>query len=130
MLKGPWSSSSGARLVNTGTGLFSVAPALPILLVSDDSTALIVIAFGVGGNSGAVYMPLESMVPSIAFPPTTPLTDQLTAGRDPSPVFAANCCCVAPAIAAPEGVMVNAVRPGPPRPQPGRNASAHPPSTT
>src|SRR5271154_4316778 len=129
-VKGPWASSSGAKLVNTGTGLFSVAPALPSLLVSDGSTALIVIELGAGGNSGAVYKPLASIVPSVAFPPATPLTDQFTAGWDPSPVFAANCCWVAPAMAAPEGVMVNAVRPGPPAPEPGRIASAHPPSTT
>ena len=119
----------GVTLVNCGTGLFSVAPALPSLLTFDVSTALMVMELGAGGNSGALYMPLASIVPSIALPPAIPLTDQFTAGLDPSPVFAVNCCCVAPGMAAPDGVTVNAVNTGPPAPpEPGRIASAHPPS--
>jgi len=73
-----------------------------------------------------VYMPLASMVPSVVFPPATPLMDQLTAGLEPSPVFAVNCCCVTPGMTAPDGVTVNAVSPAPPAPAPGRIALAHP----
>jgi len=92
--------------------------ALPSFLASEVSTAVIVMVLAVGGNSGAVYIPLASKIPRVAFPPVMPLTDQLTEGVEPSPVFALNCCLVTPAMAAPEGVMVNAVRPGPP-PAPG-----------
>jgi hypothetical protein len=100
--------------------------------VFDVSTALTVMELGVGGNSGAVYIPLLPMVPKVAFPPAIPLIDQLTAGFDPSPVFALNCCCVTPGMDAPDGVTVNAVSPGPPAApgSPGRIAWAHPPSNT
>ena len=122
----------GVTLVNCGTGLFSVALAFPSLLVFEVSTALMVMELGAGGNSGAVYIPLASMVPSVAFPPATPLIDQFTAGLDPSPVFAVNCCCATPGMDAPDGETVNAVSPGPPAAPgpPGRIAWAHPPSKT
>jgi hypothetical protein len=109
-----------------------VALAFPSLLVFDVSTALIVMELGAGGNSGAVYIPLASMVPNVAFPPAIPLIDQFTAGFEPSPVFAVNCCCATPGMVATDGVTVNAVSPGPlPAPgSPGRIAWAHPPSNT
>ena len=75
-----------------------MAAALPSFLVSDVSTALMVMELGAGGNSGAVYIPLASMVPRVAFPPAIPLIDQFTAGFDPSPVFAVNCCCATPGM--------------------------------
>src|SRR5271168_383140 len=130
MANGPCGTSSGVRLESCGTGLFSVAPALPSLLTSDNSAAPMVIAFGAGGNSGALYNPLASIVPSTAFPPATPFTDQFTLGFDPSPDFALYCWCAVPAMVAPIGVTVNAVDPGPSAPPPGRIASAHPPSNT
>src|SRR5579864_2178056 len=114
----PGGTLSGARLVNCGTGLFSVALAFPSLLVFDVSIALMVMELGAGGNSGAVYIPLPSMIPMVAFPLAIPLIDQFTAGLDPSPVFAVNCCCATPGTVALDGVTVNAVRPGPP-PAPG-----------
>jgi hypothetical protein len=91
-----------------------------------------VMELGAGGNSGAVYIPLASMVPKAAFPPAIPLIDQFTAGFDPSPVFAVNCCCATPGMDAPDGDTVNAVSPGPPAAPgpPGRIAWAHPPSNT
>ena len=103
----------GDTLVNCGTGLFSVALAFPSILVFEVSTALMVMELGAGGNSGAVYIPFASMVPMVAFPPAIPLIDQFTAGFDPSPVFAVNCCCATPGMVAPDGVTVNAVSPGP-----------------
>src|ERR1700688_723256 len=132
IVKVPGGTLSGARLVNCGTGLFRVALAFPSLLVFDVSTALMVMELGAGGNSGAVYIPLASIIPKAAFPPAIPLIDQFTAGFDPSPVFAANCCCATPGMNAPDGVTVNAVSPGPlPAPgSPGRIAWAHPPSNT
>jgi hypothetical protein len=100
--------------------------------VSEVSTALMVTVLDVGGNSGAVYIPLASIVPRVAFPPKIPLTDQFTAGVDPSPVFAENFCCATPGMDVPDGVTVNAVSPGPPPVPgpPGRIAWAHPPSNT
>jgi hypothetical protein len=85
-----------------------------------------------GGNSGAVYMPLAEIVPKVALPPATPLIDQTTDGFEPSPVFAAYCCCVTPGRDMPDGVTVNAVSPGPPAaPGPlGRIAWAQPPNST
>jgi hypothetical protein len=79
-----------------------------------------------------VYIPLEIIVPILAFPPAIPLIDHITAGFDPSPVFAVNCCCVTPGIVELGGVTVNAVNPGPPAaPGPlGKIAWAQPPSTT
>src|SRR5580692_2068271 len=112
IVNGPWGVLSGATLVNCGTGLFNVAVAFPSFRVSDVSTALMVMELTAGGNSGAVYIPLASMVPNVAFPPAVPLIDQFTAGFDPSPVFAANCCCAAPGIDVPDGETVNAVCPG------------------
>jgi hypothetical protein len=94
--------------------------------------ALMVMELSVGGNSGAVYIPLASMVPKVAFPPAIALIDQTTPGLEPSPVFAMNCCCVTPGMDNPDGVTVNAVSPGPPAAPgpPGRIACAHPPSKT
>src|ERR1700730_2381796 len=98
IVNGAWGRLNGVTLVNCGTGLFNVALAFPSFLVSDVSTALMVMELGVGGNSGAVYIPLASMVPKAAFPPAIPLIDQFTAGLDPSPVFAANSCCAIPGM--------------------------------
>src|SRR3974377_607330 len=58
-----WGRLIGATLVNFGTGLSSVALAFPSFRVSDVSTALIVMELGAGGNSGAAYIPLASIVP-------------------------------------------------------------------
>src|SRR5207253_8045746 len=132
IVNGPWVMLIGVTLVNCGTGLFSVALAFPSFLVSDVSTALMVMELGVGGNSGAVYIPLASTVPKVAFPPAIPLIDQFTAGLDPSPVFAVYWRCATPGMDVSDGVTVTAVSPGPPAAPgpPGRIAWAHPPSNT
>ena len=44
-----------------------------------------------GCVAGAVYLPLESTVPTVLFPPEVPLTDQTT-----SPVICVLNCCVEP----------------------------------
>src|SRR5579862_40558 len=132
IVNAPWAMLIGATLVNCGTGLFRIAAAFPSFLASDVSAALMVMEFGVGGNSGAVYIPFAPMVPRVAFPPAIPLIDQFTAGFDPSPVFAVNCCRATPGIDVPEGVTVSAVSPGPPAGPGslGRIAWAQPPSNT
>ena len=90
--KAPTGMDIGATASSSGVGLVSVAPVFPDLLLSAVSTALIVMEFGVGGNSGAVYKPVALIVPSVALPPATPFTDQVNTGLVPLLVFAVNCC--------------------------------------
>jgi hypothetical protein len=107
--------------------LFSVTALLPVLAGSTVSVALTVMVLGAGGNSGAVYMPVELMVPSVAFPPAMPFTNHPNVGREPSFAFAANCCVVSPGRVALAGVTMTEY---PCEPLPGMIASAHPPSRT
>ena len=67
------------------------------------------------------------MVPTIVFPPATPLTVQASVGREPSLVFAVNCCVVRPGRVALGGVTMTEK---PCEPPPGIIASAHPPRKT
>jgi hypothetical protein len=41
------------------------------------SAAVIVMVLGVGSTAGALKFPFASIVPSVAFPPAIPLTDQV-----------------------------------------------------
>ena len=50
----PTGMETGNTAFSNGVGLPSVAPVFPDLVLSAVSTALIVMVFGVGGNSGAV----------------------------------------------------------------------------
>ena len=90
--KAPTGMEIGRTASSCGDGFVSVTPVFPDLLLSAVSTALIVMVFGEGGNSGALYIPVALIVPSVALPPATPFTDQLNAGFAPSLVFAVNCC--------------------------------------
>jgi hypothetical protein len=51
---------------------------LAFCVASLASVALIVTVFGVGNALGAVYIPLESIVPTVELPPATEFTDQFT----------------------------------------------------
>ncbi len=56
---------------------------------SEESVVLVactVTALGEGGVTGGVYRPPASMVPTVAFPPATPLTDHVT--EEPAPPLA------------------------------------------
>jgi hypothetical protein len=46
--------------------------------------------------AGAVYSPIELIVPTVMFPPPTPSTDHVTDALDNPSTVAVN-CCVAPA---------------------------------
>src|SRR5260370_41388756 len=46
IVNGAWATLIGVTLVNCGTGLFSVALAFPSFLVSDVSTAVMLMEFG------------------------------------------------------------------------------------
>jgi hypothetical protein len=63
--------------LTTGIGLFSVTGTVA---ETEGSAALVVVTFtrfGLGSEAGAVYTPAALIVPSVAFPPTTPFTDHL-----------------------------------------------------
>jgi hypothetical protein len=96
----------GLTDVSTGTGFSSVTPLFPIFVLSAALVAVTVIVFGVGRFIGAVYNPVASIVPVVAFPPGTALIDQ-TMLVFAFPVTAAANVCVAPArTAAVAGVTV------------------------
>src|SRR5579863_5989196 len=57
-----------------------------------------------GRTAGAVYRPPASMVPTVAFPPTTPFTLHCTALLDPA-TEGMNCTLVPRRTVAPVGVM-------------------------
>lgn len=61
-----------ANLPDTITGIDA------FLVGSDALAAEIVCVYGTGTMAGAKYVPVESMVPTVALPPTTPLTDHVT----------------------------------------------------
>src|SRR5439155_1208218 len=57
-------------------------------------TALTVTGFGLGTVLGAVYRPVAEMVPTVALPPGTSFTAQVTAVLSPpgATTVAVNCC--------------------------------------
>ena len=114
--KAPTGIEVGRIASNSGVGFASVAAVFPDLVLSAVSTAVIVMVFGVGGNSGAVYRPVALIVPSDALPPATPFTDHVSVGFEPSLVFTVNCCCVNPATVGFVGVTVIVKGSGPPPP--------------
>jgi hypothetical protein len=59
--------------------------------------ALIMTAFEPGTLVGAVYRPVESIVPFVVFPPATPFTNQLTVVFDEPVTVAVNCFGGSPA---------------------------------
>src|SRR5262249_44715130 len=76
-----WPLTQPPRVGNTG-GRFSSTWAVPLLLGSAVLTALTVIV-PLGTVPGGVYSPVVEMVPTIALPPTTLLTCQVTAVLSP-----------------------------------------------
>ena len=63
---------------NTTTAMVTVTLADADLVGSAWETAVIVTLAGVGGTEGAVYSPVASIMPKVAFPPGTLFTSQLT----------------------------------------------------
>jgi hypothetical protein len=55
-----------------------VTALVPVCVVSAALVAVTVIVFGDGRLAGAVYIPFASIVPIVAFPPTTEFTAQVT----------------------------------------------------
>jgi hypothetical protein len=56
-----------------------VTVAVPDFVLSWMLWASTLTLFGLGTVDGALYSPLVVIVPTVAFPPATPLTNQLTA---------------------------------------------------
>jgi hypothetical protein len=69
---------AGLTLLSTGVAFQSVTSLAPLALESAADVALIVIVFGFVRMAGAVYRPAFVTSPTLAFPPTTPFTDQVT----------------------------------------------------
>ena len=66
--------------------------ALPEALFTARLRALTTTAVYDGTFAGAVYQPDEEIVPTVEFPPTIPLTDQLTLLLSVPRTVAVNCC--------------------------------------
>ena len=95
-LNEPTEMELGAMAAICGTGFCSVTAAEADFVVSEVCVAVMLIAFEAGGNSGAVYIPAEEIVPREALPPAVPFTDQPTAGFEPSPAVKENACVSPP----------------------------------
>jgi hypothetical protein len=66
------------RRVAVGVGLRTVIQLEPVLYRLERLVAVALTEYP-GGESGAVYFPMSSIVPTVALPPTTPFTDHRTA---------------------------------------------------
>ena len=76
-LTAPTFTGSGCTLCTTGTGFSSVTAASPDV-ISATFVAVTCTDVGSGSTAGAVYKPLSLIVPTVALPPATPLTDHCT----------------------------------------------------
>lgn len=77
-VKLPGFTAAGLIPVKTGVGFISVTLLVPLAEESAALVARIVMVFGLGSVAGAVYFPLESIVPVAEDPPAAPFTDQDT----------------------------------------------------
>src|ERR1700722_7659097 len=83
----------------------------PDFVASATSTALMVTTGGLGTFAGAVYSPVGSMVPTLAFPPARVSTSQLTAVLEEFCTVALN-CAVAPVTTVAAGAATCTVAAG------------------
>ena len=74
----PTGSTVGVTLWGTGRGFCRLTELLAERDLSAKLVAWTFTEFGVGRLSGAWYFPVESIVPTLEFPPATPFTDQAT----------------------------------------------------
>ena len=77
-VKSPVEKDCGVTLLRTGVGFQSVRVAVAVALESAALMALIAAVPGFGIWLGAVYTPLALIVPTVAFPPAMPPTNQFT----------------------------------------------------
>ncbi len=69
-----------------------VTVAEPDWVESATLVAVMVTVFGDGAVGGAVYKPALVIIPTVLFPPATPLTLQVTWVFDVPVTVAVNCC--------------------------------------
>src|ERR1700678_1489316 len=77
-VKAPTGICAGETPVICGIGFHTATELDPVTLVFELSAAETVIVSGEGSVAGAVYTPLVEIAPTLAFPPATPLTDQVS----------------------------------------------------
>ena len=68
----------GLTLLMAGVGFHNVTALDALTLESCTDVTLTVTVFGLGSVPGAVYAPLELIIPTAALPPATPLIAQVT----------------------------------------------------
>lgn len=78
-------------MASGGVAAVMITCAEAILLLSACETAVTLTVAGLGTAAGAVYMPVEEIVPSLASPPLAPLTCQITAIFGALETTAVNC---------------------------------------
>ena len=82
----------------------TVTEDVPLLVVSAWLIALTSTDAGLGTEAGAVYIPVLEIVPTVALPPDTLLTCQVTAALVVLLTAAVNCCCFPLTTVAVEGL--------------------------
>jgi len=92
-------------MLRVTAGAVSVTMAMAFFVVSACETALTETVVVVGNTAGAVYSPVELIVPLIASPPAAPFTCHVTVILVDPVTVAVNCCVVAPATLAVVGEM-------------------------
>lgn len=78
----------------------TVTAEIMALALSVGFATLVAVTVWVPGCDGAVYKPEAEMVPTVALPPATPSTDQVTAVLEDPGSVAVNCCVPAGATVA------------------------------
>jgi hypothetical protein len=99
-------ADEGETLTATVVDETIVTWAEPDFVGSACDTAVTVTVLGFGTFAGAVYSPLEEIVPTVEFPPVTLFTSQVTAVFDVPVTVAVNCCVPFAATVAGEGETV------------------------
>ncbi len=69
----------------------NVKTAMVALALLEESAVLVAVMVWEPGDAGAVYSPLEVIVPTVVLPPATPSTDQVTAELLGIELVALNC---------------------------------------
>jgi hypothetical protein len=76
----------------TETAAITVAVAVAVFVGSATLVPAIVTVAGEGKPAGAVYSPVDEIVPVVEFPPAVPFTDHVTLVLDELLTLAVNCC--------------------------------------
>lgn len=125
----PSSTEAVCGASETVMSLVTVAAELALWAGSSTLAARTDTVAGAGRLAGAVYAPLAVMVPTVAFPPGTPFTLQVTDGFDAPVTLALNVCDMPNRTDAAGGAIVTVIMGGggggpfPTTPQPRSDAT-------